>query len=329
MKNYKWNPNKIWEKHFGTSISSIDFAGRRIRKSEYNTDSKFSWNIDHIQPLSYGHGGTDSIKNLIPVHFLTNKEKSNNFPKFTANKIDFEAVPANGEELDWKIINLDKNKEKNMNEKSFRFALVGPGAVGKSTVISFLNDYLINNGFEKIDEREYIDLGFGGYMSDMKSHAFNTQVKFFSKRLEQIKRLSSENRALMDRHLIDDFIFPQAHIAVGNFSEAEANEWKNIEKKYWEELSKLPKLDLVIILLAPYETIQKRREERAKIEEFRKEELNNDAFFEKVNRIYYDKESVLYKAADEFANEKLIIENFNSKETAINIREIIDRKING
>lgn len=102
MKNYKWDPNKIWERHFGSSVSTFDFANRRIRKSEYNTDSPYAWNIDHICPIS--EGGTDSIKNLIPVHKETNKEKSYNFPSFVSNGEMFRVYKSkNSLVSDWEI----------------------------------------------------------------------------------------------------------------------------------------------------------------------------------------------------------------------------------
>lgn len=102
MKNYKWDQNKIWERHFGLAVSTFDFANRRIRKSEYNTNSPFAWNIDHICPIK--NGGTDSIKNLIPVHVSTNNEKSDKFPMFEANGMLFHVLKSHNDETsDWSI----------------------------------------------------------------------------------------------------------------------------------------------------------------------------------------------------------------------------------
>lgn len=102
MKNYKWDHNKIWEKHFGSSVSTFDYAGRRIRKSEYNTPTEFAWSLDHIKPIA--KGGTDSSRNLMPVHALTNLEKGDSFPKFKAFGGEFEVIEVSNDKVsDWQI----------------------------------------------------------------------------------------------------------------------------------------------------------------------------------------------------------------------------------
>lgn len=83
MKVYKNSSDKVWKNWFGISQVGIDIAGRKIYKKEYNTDTKYSWSIDHIQPID--KGGTDNIKNLAPVHKQTNIDKANNFPIFNSN----------------------------------------------------------------------------------------------------------------------------------------------------------------------------------------------------------------------------------------------------
>lgn len=205
-------------------------------------------------------------------------------------------------------------------------AIVGPGAVGKTTVLSHLQETLDNYKFVKIDERDYlINYDFDNYMNDMKSKAFKTQQSFFAKRYDQIQRMQNEEIAIMDRHLIDDFLFPRVHIKVGNFSKEEAKEWETIEKKYFDLLSKVKKLDLLIILLASDELIESRRESRAKVEAHRKEEPKNKEFFREVNNFYHDEDSIMYKAANMFSDKVIVFKNDNSENTAKKIKISIDQ----
>ncbi|MBN4084419.1 HNH endonuclease [Mycoplasma sp. CSL10166] len=91
--------NKVWENYFGNNQSGIDFTGREIKKGSYNQpNSKYGWDIDHIYPKS--KGGTDKLENLIPVHNLTNDEKGDKFPVFTANSTSY---TIHNQEGMWKI----------------------------------------------------------------------------------------------------------------------------------------------------------------------------------------------------------------------------------
>ena len=205
-----------------------------------------------------------------------------------------------------------------------KISIVGPGAVGKTTVINYLTPYLDGEKFVTIQEREeFINNKFDEYMKNMKGSAFETQKTFFVKRFDQIERMQDKKNALMDRHLIDDFIFPRVHIQIGNFSKQEAKEWEAIESKFWKELKDLPRLDIVFILLAPNKLIEERRENRSKIEHHRKFEVVNHDFFREVNKKYHDRESILYKAANEFAKKVVILENENSESTAKKIKDIL------
>ena len=80
---------RLWRKTYGKDLSGYDFAGRKIAKSAYNDrNSDFAWNIDHIYPQSRGGATNDS--NLVVSHILTNDEKADKFPCFTANGQKFE-----------------------------------------------------------------------------------------------------------------------------------------------------------------------------------------------------------------------------------------------
>ena len=65
----------FWEREFGNVNEATDFAGRKILKCAYGQmNSKYGWDIDHIQPLS--KGGKDNDDNKQIVHVSTNDEKA-------------------------------------------------------------------------------------------------------------------------------------------------------------------------------------------------------------------------------------------------------------
>lgn len=99
---------RLWNKTFGKETSAHDFTGRKIVKGAYNDrNSEFAWNVDHIYPQSKGGATNDS--NLIVCHVLTNDEKADKFPCFTANKKKFEILKVQNH---YEIKNLSNSKEK-------------------------------------------------------------------------------------------------------------------------------------------------------------------------------------------------------------------------
>ena len=104
---------RLWSKNFGKETSVFDFSGRKIVKGAYNDrNSEFAWNVDHIYPQSKGGATNDS--NLIVCHVLTNDEKANKFPCFTANKKKFEILKVQNH---YEIKSLSNNKKEEQQQK--------------------------------------------------------------------------------------------------------------------------------------------------------------------------------------------------------------------
>ena len=109
---------RLWGKSFGKETKVKDFAGREIAKGAYNDrNSEFGWNVDHILPQS--KGGKTADYNLICCHILTNDEKADRFPCFSANNVKFEIVKV---ENHYEIKSVDKkSKKQSGNDDSVNF----------------------------------------------------------------------------------------------------------------------------------------------------------------------------------------------------------------
>lgn len=84
MKGIKMEEKKlIWQKYFNNCEFAFDFAGRKIKYSDYeNEDSELAWSIDFMR--SKNLNGPNNDLNMIPVHIKTKSEKANNI-NFLAN----------------------------------------------------------------------------------------------------------------------------------------------------------------------------------------------------------------------------------------------------
>ncbi len=110
MEINKENALKLWASRFGKKQKVKDFAGREIMRSAYDDrNSKYGWNIDHILPQSQGGKSTES--NLICCSILTNDEKQDSFPCFSANDRDFEIKRVQNH---YEI--FEKNQQKNTDD---------------------------------------------------------------------------------------------------------------------------------------------------------------------------------------------------------------------
>ncbi len=75
-----WNKAQI-DPNNDPNVFRKDYAGAWIRRDQYGErDAKYGWEIDHIKPLA--KGGSDSIENLVPLHWENNAQKSDNYPQW-------------------------------------------------------------------------------------------------------------------------------------------------------------------------------------------------------------------------------------------------------
>ena len=74
--------DKIWEKGDkvrgkNSNLYRKDSEGKTIYKSSYGKTSNMGWEVDHKKPRS--KEGTDSIRNLVPKHWKSNRSKSDKY----------------------------------------------------------------------------------------------------------------------------------------------------------------------------------------------------------------------------------------------------------
>ncbi|MCH5148986.1 MAG: HNH endonuclease [Clostridiales bacterium] len=100
----------FWEKEFGNVEEAEDFAGRKILKSAFGqVNSKYGWDIDHIQPLS--KGGTDTDANKQIVHVITNDEKADK-TTFIIDDITYQVQKTSKSDKDYWANDYDYSNKK-------------------------------------------------------------------------------------------------------------------------------------------------------------------------------------------------------------------------
>ena len=102
----KYSLIQLWEQIFPNQNEVYDFAGRRMLKSDIgDASSKYSPTIDHVRPLS--RGGKDCLENIVICNRITNQEKADSFPNWTANGKRFQAKRVRGTSGKYDIYKLD------------------------------------------------------------------------------------------------------------------------------------------------------------------------------------------------------------------------------
>lgn len=75
--------NAVWVKAtivqgYDASLYRKDRCGTWICRTQYGSTDKWGWEIDHILPVA--RGGNDSLQNLQPLFWRTNRQKGDTFP---------------------------------------------------------------------------------------------------------------------------------------------------------------------------------------------------------------------------------------------------------
>lgn len=157
------NAMHLWNQRYGKATRVKDFAGREMEKGAYDQrGSEFGWNLDHILPKS--RGGKDTESNLICTHILTNDEKSDKYPVFTANGKQFEIIKVeNHYEIREKPTVKKKPSVKNQDVAKSSTTVINEPAVDLTTKVAMAiwkkhyGKNLVVNDFSgrRIDKQAY------------------------------------------------------------------------------------------------------------------------------------------------------------------------------
>lgn len=102
----KYSITQLWDHIFRGQNEVYDYAGRRIVRSAIgNRRSSCCPTIDHIRPLS--QGGKDCLENIVICNQITNEEKADSFPSWSANGKRFQARRVKGTTNEYDIYQLD------------------------------------------------------------------------------------------------------------------------------------------------------------------------------------------------------------------------------
>ena len=102
----KHNLSVLWNRVFPNQNEVYDYAGRRmVRSAIGNPNSSCCPTIDHIRPLSLG--GKDCLENIVICNRITNQEKADSFPNWSANGRRFQAKRVRGTSGEYDIYQLD------------------------------------------------------------------------------------------------------------------------------------------------------------------------------------------------------------------------------
>lgn len=72
---------KIWDYELKGKDYAYDFAGRKIKKTDFNQKNSVGWVIGYLFPLELG--GKDYDGNRVIMHHETLEEKGLNYPEFS------------------------------------------------------------------------------------------------------------------------------------------------------------------------------------------------------------------------------------------------------
>ncbi|WP_322935034.1 nicotinamide mononucleotide transporter family protein [Mycoplasmopsis felis] len=226
------------------------------------------------------------------------------------------------------------------NESQIRFGFIGMGASGKSTIIRELSEFLKTNNIKIIDERLTDEKVFLKYMTDLKTNGYQTQILFFKDRLKQINEMSDYSYSLIDRHMIDDFLFPDTLIEMKYFNKKQILFWKYLYKPYYKiMLSVQPKVDYTFVVLKNYELIKLNRKSASETsaDDFQKRrrtaEINdgkNDLFFKNINNKYLNNNNIsneLNYLLKKYSKKWEIFIDEDYKESILKIKKLIKNQI--
>jgi hypothetical protein len=107
----------FWVNEFGKAEFGIDFAGKKIKRSEQGKNAEFGWTGDHILPEA--QNGPDNVSNLQITNFKTNQHKADK-NTFVIDGIQYQVLRNTPKNIKGKRL-----ANYNYNEKKYCIIIVG------------------------------------------------------------------------------------------------------------------------------------------------------------------------------------------------------------
>lgn len=98
---------KLWNLAFGDKEYAYDFAGRKMKKTDFEEKNQVGWVVGFMRPLELG--GKDYDGNTIILHHNTLEEKGLDYPEFECLNKRF--VVRYDEKEDFYYIEKESNDE--------------------------------------------------------------------------------------------------------------------------------------------------------------------------------------------------------------------------
>ena len=98
---------KLWMLAFNDKEYAYDFAGRKIKRDDYEEKNQVVWVVGYMKPLELG--GEDNDGNTIIMHHNTLEEKGQNYPSFECLNKKF--IVKYDEKEDFYYIEKESNDE--------------------------------------------------------------------------------------------------------------------------------------------------------------------------------------------------------------------------
>ncbi|MEP5290346.1 MAG: deoxynucleoside kinase [Marinobacter alexandrii] len=147
-----------------------------------------------------------------------------------------------------------------MKDKNMHIAVSGNIGAGKTTLTEMLaKHYGWQAEFESVDDNPYLEDFYG----DMHKWAFHLQIYFLNSRFEQISKLRSGDRTIIqDRTIYEDaYIFAQSLYKQGFFKE---RDYKNYRALFDSMIEFIKPPDLLIYLKSDISKLVKNIETRGR-----------------------------------------------------------------
>ncbi len=154
-------------------------------------------------------------------------------------------------------IKMSSELREKLVEHPITFGVIGPIGAGKSTISKVLGDRL---KIPVIEEKFAQNPFLKDFYAKPKDWSYKSQTWFLIEKVKQLKELDYTKSQIIDPALEMDLIYAQTLQKIGFMEDREFDQYKGL----FEELYRVKKPDVFLVITAPPEVLEKRIKERAR-----------------------------------------------------------------